>query len=83
MTPLQWVSLFAEAAGVAMEVVDRFVDEHPELREPPEPLNDEIERKHARRLEEMHALHRSRFEPDADTIPSPPDTDPGPSPYDD
>lgn len=37
MSPLQWVSLFAEFAQLAPDVVDAFADRHPELREAPKP----------------------------------------------
>ena len=37
MTPLQWLTLFAQFIGLLPEMVDRFADEHPDLRDPPPP----------------------------------------------
>jgi hypothetical protein len=43
VTPLQWLQAFAAFVPVASEIVDAFVDEHPELRDPPaEPERQDI-----------------------------------------
>ena len=35
MSAMGWVSLFAQFAGVAKELVEQFAEKHPELRDPP------------------------------------------------
>lgn len=44
MNPLGWVTLFANFAGVAKDLVDQFAEKHPELRaEPKEPKDAQID----------------------------------------
>jgi len=41
VTPLQWVTLFAEFVGIVPRVIDAFVEENPELRTAPPPPDAE------------------------------------------
>jgi hypothetical protein len=40
MNPLGWVTLFANFAGVAKDLVDQFAEKHPELRDEPKAAED-------------------------------------------
>ena len=41
MTPLQWVTLFADFVGIVPRLVDAFAEENPELRTAPPPPDAE------------------------------------------